>query len=363
LSSPNIEEPHYKRIRRQIEMQIRRGELTPGHRLPGERDLASQFGVSQMTANRALHELVHAGWLERRIGSGTYVSAPDKLPTGGQERSLVVVTSIAAPPEEDVYLQAPFSAITAQTTQADCSLLVTQSPEARYGQVVDRYPHAGFIFVAPHEESYDTLCGLHAQRVPFVVLGASWPEAAFACVDSDNLSGACTAVEYLLRLGHERIGFIDGMPNATNCRDRLAGYRQGLAGHGREIAPDWMVGSGSNWELGDQSRRQITELLIRREPVTAILSAGFYLTMSLLELLRGLQLRVPQDVSVISFDDPPGAAYLSPPLSTLKQPLYALGKRAAERALSLLAEAGGQAEEVEYLPVNLIVRGSCARLK
>lgn len=357
----NVEEPHYKRIRRQIEMQIRRGELSPGHRLPGERDLATKFGVSQMTANRALIELVREGWLERRVGSGTFVSHQGSLATGLREKTIVLVTPFSECPEEDVYLETPFRAISEQATQEKCTLLVTQSPEARFVEVVDRYPHASFIFVAPGGQSQETLNQLHQQRVPFVVLGASWPEATFSCVDSDNVHGARTAVEYLRLLGHERIAFVNGISNATNCRDRLAGYHQGMRDNGLTVLPEWIVPSDSDWELGEANRRQLTELLLRREPVTAVLCAGFYLTMGLLEMLRTLQIRVPQEISILSFDDQPVAAHLSPPLTTIKQPLYAMGVRAVYRALRLLAQPAEDDTGVEYLPVSLIVRGSCER--
>ncbi len=362
MSTVNAEEPHYKRIRRQIEMRIRRGEFSSGNRLPGERDLASQFGVSQMTANRAIQELVTDGLLVRRVGSGTYLSSTDSASAVTQERLLIMVTSFTEHPEKDVYLQSPFWAISKYTTRDNCSLQVIQSPETHFTQIVDRYPHAAFIFVAPSEESYETLLNLHRQHVPFVVLGASWSEAAFACVDSDNTSGTSMAVDFLARLGHRRIAFVNGMSNATNCRDRAQGYRQGMARQERPIDPEWVVETDSNWELGESGRRQITELLLRREPVTAVLCAGFYLTMSLIDLLRDLQLHVPEDLSLISFDDPPSAAYVTPALTTIKQPLYTLGERAVHRVLPLLSGSDAEPGGVERLPVDLIVRASCMRL-
>lgn len=362
MSTVIVEEPHYKRIRRHIEMRIRRGEFGPGNRLPGERNLASQFGVSQMTANRAIQELVSDGWLTRRVGSGTYVSSQENFAAESQERLLILVTCYTEHPEEDVYLQAPFWAISEYTTHANCSLQVIQSPESRFTQLVDRYPQAAFIFVAPSEESYGTLYQLHQQHVPFVVLGASWPNAVFACVDSDNRSGTSTAVEYLVRLGHQRIGFINGMSNATNCRDRLLGYRQGMMGREISIQSDWIVETDSNWDIGETGRRRITDMLLQQEPVTALICAGFAITMSLIELLRNLQLRIPQDLSIISFDDPSAATYVAPALTTIKQPLYTLGERAVHRALPLLSGSEVKPIGVEYLPVDLIVRASCERL-
>jgi DNA-binding LacI/PurR family transcriptional regulator len=343
-------------------MQIRRGVLAPGHRLHSERDLAAEFGVSQMTANRALLELVRDGWLERRVGSGTFVSKREENAPGIRERTIVLLAAFTDHPEEDVYLQAPFRGISKFAAQEGCTLLVAHSPESGFLPLVDRYPHATFILVAPSEAAYPTLCEMHAQHIPFVVLGASWPDAPFACVDSDNVGGARSAVEYLLRLGHRRIAYINGTENSANCRDRLSGYRTALRDCGLPDGPDCILSAGSDWELNEASRHEVTEMLIGREAPTAFFCAGFYLTLSLLELLRTMQMQVPQDVSIISFDDLSMAAHLSPPLTTIRQPLYTMGERACERALTLLTEPATSEGGVELMPTNLILRGSCKRV-
>ncbi len=353
-------EPRYQRVRRQLETNIRSGLWAVGEQIPGERELARQSGVSQMTVNRAIQEMVRAGWLVRRVGAGTFVSEASREPFREAQLTLLVVTPFTDHPEDDVYLSRPFGAIQERASAANCPLMVTQADESRFLEVTERHPHAEFVFVAPSEQGYGVLECLHEQHAPFVVLGASWPDAPFACVDSDNAQGARLAVEYLATLGHERILYINGPQNSTNCRDRLRGYRQGIALRERQNDPDLTIQADSVSELSPQAKRQLTRLLLHKAPATAILCGGYLLALAVLRELRSLRLRVPEDVSVIGFDDPSSAAHLTPPLTVVRQPLYELGARAAQRLLPWKPPTG-DASGVEYLDVELIVRESCDR--
>ncbi len=354
-------EPQYLRIRRQIESQIRRGELGQGARIPGERELARQFGVSQMTANHAIQELVRDGWLRRRAGSGTFVSRQDERSETASEQTIVLAIPYAGRPEHDVYLQVPFNAISGAVAATGHSLVVAQSADPCFSQVVEKHPHARFIFAAPNDHSRSALMDMHERGVPFVAMGASWPKAPFACVDTDNVAAEATAVAYVAHLGHRRIGFVNGPLVETNNRDRLEGYRQGMEAHSLPENRAWVVETGSNVDCEAASRQKLMDMLVCKEPVTSIICAGFSLTLNVLSLLRSLQLRVPDDVSIIGFDDPPAAEHLSPALTTLKQPLYELGQRALERVLDLAPGGSPGEDSVEYLPIELVLRASCVR--
>lgn len=340
---------------------MRTGAWRPGHRIPSEREIARQAGVSQMTANRAIQELVRTGWLVRRAGAGTFVSEATARPPA--ERGLVLVAPFTAHPEEDVYLRVPFTAIRQGADAEGCSVAVARAAEGSFGDIVDRHPNSAFIFAAPPEQSRRALADLHEQGVPFVVMGASWPEEAFTSVDTDNVGGASTAVEYLIRLGHRRIAFVSGPASAVNCQDRVRGYRQALLAHDLSVDDAYVVMAGSEWDLSEAARRELMALLLRPDPITAIVSAGYYLALAVYSLIASLSLKIPDDVSVVGFDDPRSAAHLSPPLTTVRQPLSELGERAAQRALALLEGLPALAGAVELLPVEFVIRASCARLE
>ncbi|GIV20318.1 MAG: LacI family transcriptional regulator [Armatimonadota bacterium] len=357
-----VSEPRYRRIQKHIELLIAQRRVCEGERIPSEREIARQFGVSQMTVNRAIQELVREGVLVRRVGSGTYVRARHPSVRTTDRATVVMVPPFAEHLEEDTYLRWPFHAFRDRAIRDGYTLVVEPALYEGYEQVVRRYPDAGFIFLIPDEKGYDTLHRLLVKGVPFVVLGASWKNAPFACVDSDNIGGARMAVGYLLRLGHERIAYVNGKESATNCRDRLQGYLQAMEERGIAVEEDWIVRPRSNRHLSEEARHHLTSLLLRRDGVTAFLCAGYYLTLEVLSLIRTLRLRVPEDVSIISFDDPSSAAHLQPPLTVVRQPLYAMGERAVDRLLNLMRSPANEPGGVEYLPVELVVRNSCERV-
>jgi len=124
------------------------------------------------------------------------------------------------------------------------------------------------------------------------------------------------------------------------------------------------VQAGSDSHLSVEARQYLTDLLIRTERVTAVFTAGYYLALETLTLLRSLGLSVPDDISIIAFDDPSSAAHLNPPLSTVRQPLYEMGQRAMELLMELLTSAEPNALcDTIYLPTELVIRESCARLR
>lgn len=359
MSLPDVEEPRYLRIQRILETQILEGKLPAGSQLPGERALARQFGVSQMTVNRAIQELVRRGRLYRRSGAGTFVTdAVQPVRAHG----VVLVIPYAEHPQADTYLREPFRAMRDVAQARQLPLQVVQAEICEYTQIAQRHAQGALLFIAPPMEAYDVLEQLWQNGTRFVVMGASWQSSPFPCVDSDNFGGARRAVEYLLSLGHRHIAYLNGWQGSTNCADRLRGYQQAMEKWKVAICPEWVVQAGSDSRLSVEARQQMTDRLIRADRVTAIFTAGYYLALEALSLLRSLGMRVPEDVSIIGFDDPPSAAHLNPPLSTVRQPLYEMGQRAMDMLFDVLTGATLQPQPL-YLPTELVIRESCRRLE
>lgn len=139
------------------------------------------------------------------------------------------VMSAPADVVEHTYHGPLFRALCDVCAAENIQLTVAAIPVAEWNLLAEKYPNTAFYIVAPPIESVEVLTGLWESGVPFVVVGASWPEpTAFPTVDSDNRDGARRAVEYLLHLGHRRIACVSGTANSTNCRDRLEGYFDAL---------------------------------------------------------------------------------------------------------------------------------------
>ncbi len=174
-----------------------------------------------------------------------------------------------------------------------------------------------------------------ANQVPEIVVGRSIPGLERHCLQVANLDGALDAMRYLIKLGHRRIAHITGVRGHRHASDRLAGYQQALAEAGIEVDPALIV--EGNFE--EESGRQATEsLLAGRVGVTAIFASNDQMALGALSALYTHGLRVPEDVSLIGFDDQTIAAFTTPALTTMRQPTVEMGRCAVRALLDLVQD-------------------------
>jgi LacI family transcriptional regulator len=147
-----------------------------------------------------------------------------------------------------------------------------------------------------------------------------------------EVAGAFAATRYLIGKGHRRIGFINGEPWMEASADRLKGYRQALAA--ADIAFDLCLIRNGDW-LPLQGYRLALELLRSANPPTAIFCANDLMAMGALDAGERMGLRVPEDLSIMGYDDQELARYTHPPLSTLVLPNYEMGRKAVELLIDI----------------------------
>jgi LacI family transcriptional regulator len=209
----------------------------------------------------------------------------------------------------------------------------------------------GLIVVTPHANSYRT-------TYPLVAVDPQSEDADFASVLSTNFHGAEAAMSHLFELGHRRIGFIGGRPDLQSANRRREGYCHSLHAHG--LAVDESLVRVGNFER-DAARSCALDLLQQEPPVTAILAANDEMALGVYDAARELHRRIPDDLSVIGFDNIPDAGLADPPLTTVDQSIEGMGSLAAEVVIRLIA--GEQpAQLVHKVPARLVVRQSCGRV-
>lgn len=174
-------------------------------------------------------------------------------------------------------------------------------------------------------------------------------------VDSDNLGGAAAATAYLLRLGHRRIAFLGGRQDLESARLREAGFRKAMADAGVPIDEELVRIGGYREETAAGPAR---DLLRHPRPPTAVFAANDLSAIVTMRVAQELGLRVPEDLSVIGFDDIPEAASASPPLTTIAQPLQRMGAEALRLLVDIIQ--GVERETHVRLPTELVERASCA---
>jgi DNA-binding LacI/PurR family transcriptional regulator len=200
---------------------------------------------------------------------------------------------------------------------------------------------------------------LATSAVPIVLVDANHPSlTSLNRVVTDDVSGGRAATQHLIDLGHRRIGYISDPLESpfkfTASYDRYQGYRQALEAAGIPFWPEYH-GWGEHGRY--EARRLATRMLSPPERPTAIFAASDTQALGVLEAARDLNLRVPEDLSVVGYDDIEVAEYLR--LTTIRQLLFESGKRGVELLLEVLENAPTQ-PVCETLPVELIVRGTTA---
>lgn len=193
--------------------------------------------------------------------------------------------------------------------------------------------------------------------VPTVLLNCHSDEGYYPSVVPADLLGARTATEALLKAGHRRIAFINGEPWMDAARDRAQGYRQAVAGWG--IAYDPRLVRTGKW-LFKEAFEQTLALMALADPPTAVFCASDRMAIGCYEALRELGRNVPQDVSVVGYDDDWMASYLSPALTTILLPHEAMGRWAAQYLVAPPARPATGRLHPTQLECPLIERNSIA---
>jgi LacI family transcriptional regulator len=212
----------------------------------------------------------------------------------------------------------------------------------------------GAILMLP-EESGDELLALQRNGFPIVVVDPrEQPPEGIPCVAAMHASGAKQATEHLLALGHRRIGAIAGSPGWYATEERLAGFRAALAGAGILLDPELVVYSDWRIPRGTEAAR---ELLSLPDPPTAIFGFNDNVAIGALHAARERGLSVPDDLSVVGFDDTEQSIIVTPRLTSVSQPLAELGRMGVSLLIRILEGQRVEALRME-LATRLVVRES-----
>lgn len=191
---------------------------------------------------------------------------------------------------------------------------------------------------------------------PFVLINHKKYADKYNFVDARNVEGSILAIEHFYRLGHRKVAFIAGTMNETNAIDRFRGYKDALKEFGLPYKKEWIINGEFSKDRAFQESAKLFELKSRP---TAVFCSDDYMAIGLMEQLKLRGMRVPEDVSVIGFDDIELASYVKPALTTISQPMYQIGKRSAELLFDLI-NGTKKPPVYELLDVKLVVRDSTA---
>jgi len=215
----------------------------------------------------------------------------------------------------------------------------------------------GFLLV-PSQSTAESIVLIEQQKVPLVILDRQVSGVTTDVVRGDSEGGAYDLTCYLLGLGHRRIAILSGPKTASTSTQRVAGYKRAFDEAGLKVDPNLISYGKFHQDSGYERTRQILTL---SERPTALFAANNFIAIGVMKALYEAGLRVPDDMSVVSFDDLPLGLLVQPFLTVVAQPAYEMGYRATKLLLKRIANPAEASPEEIVLPTQLLVRQSCRR--
>jgi len=216
----------------------------------------------------------------------------------------------------------------------------------------------GVILILPRNPA-NYLEKLQDQQFPYVLVDHQGIDEKGPAVGAANFQGAYDATQYLIGIGHSRIAFITGSMDLGCSHDRLAGYKSALDKNQIDFRSEWVIEGDFEQASGYNVAKSLMSL---SERPTAIFASNDMMAFGVMNAVRDMGFRVPQDISVIGFDDIYQASQTRPALTTVRQPLEKMGSMAAKMLLEMMEKHEINAQKIE-LPTQLIIRESCKALE
>lgn len=214
------------------------------------------------------------------------------------------------------------------------------------------------LIVMPVGQRYDHFEEWLSKGTPLVLLDRCFEDIPANTVVVDNHQGAYKAIEYLIQHGHERIAIIQGLPGTYTSTERLRGYREALQAHGLPVDESLIVGSDFRQENGYIEMKLLLNMGV---PPTAVFATSDLITLGVLQAVTEEGLAIPEDLSLVTFDDFDFAPYLKCPLTAVRQPKEMMGEMAVKLLVEDLQNERQGRKRIVLKP-SLIVRESVATL-
>ncbi|MEK3901858.1 MULTISPECIES: GntR family transcriptional regulator [unclassified Paenibacillus] len=372
--------PMYEKIFQTLRERINKNEYKAGERVPSEKELCSEFGVSRITSKKALKMLADEHLIVRQPGRGSFVAdanslimKPFELPqtvrTTGKKRIIgLVITHFS-----DMYGTELIYGMEEASRDHDAFLVVRRSfgipelEEKAIQQLLGLGVDGLIIFPAQGEYFSAEILKLVIQKFPFVMIDRYLKGIPASSVSTDNIQAAKEATQYLFGLGHRHIGFLAPPPaNTTAIEERIDGIIEAHVGQNllvnRELWMETITSTMPN-VFDPQARIEDVDRLVehlRQHPqITALFAAEYNIALLVEEAADRLGLRIPEDLSVICFDSPELQEGCR--ITHMRQNQFSIGKQAFENVLTM--QGNEQPITRILLPAVLISGRSTAKVR
>lgn len=330
--------------------------------MPTIRDVAKRAGVAPITVSRVINNsgyvsaqtrarveaaVEELGYVPNRLARSLRLKRTNTL--------ALVVTDITNPFWTTVVRGVEDAANDAGFTVILCNTDESEAKQDAYLQVLLQKRVDGILFV-PASGAAEPVNRVQKQGIPIVVLDRRVPDARVDVVRGDSEGGAYLLVRHLLDLGHRRIAVLSGPQIVSTSVERVSGYCRALREAGLGEGAEQVYYGQFTQPSGYQAAQEALE---RTPQPTALFATNNFIAVGALRALGDAGLRVPEDISLVSFDDLTSELVIEPFLTVADQPAYEMGRRAAELLTDRVSGLAGSGYNEIVLTTELIVRRSC----
>jgi DNA-binding LacI/PurR family transcriptional regulator/DNA-binding transcriptional regulator YhcF (GntR family) len=362
LAAQTLEQLPARRVYVELRRRIVAGDYPSGDKMPPEREVGEEFGVSRVTVAKAMAQLVNEGMIHRHRGRGTFVHLP---PPDASAPAASRVTFISPKGRDQAVL----------VRRGVLEGLHEALEDSAYAVAVDFYdtlPHhlkclakyqdpnsAGFVLWPESDHRVkEQVSAMIAQGFPVVLVDAYLPDLDSDSVVTDNVRGGAMMVQHLAALGHQRIAYLTEPATRSSMCDRLTGFLRGMVLGGLSIGPDSIIevpGAAPDRAVMAQA---IDRLLASSPRPTALFCAHDSLAMSAYWALRERGIAAPAEISLAGYDDIDAAEHFALPLTTISQDYFEMGRVAGRILLERMENRPASVRYQKFIQPHLKIRDS-----
>jgi len=345
--------PKYILVENKIRAAIRNRDFID--KLPGERTLAKSFGFSYMTIRKAIDNLVAEGILYKVPTRGTFIAdrKTSKKTTNviGYFLDNNIIAGLTSP-----YYSLIFDALEKQATKHGYSLIYFSN--FKDTSSIKRMSRVDGVIASCFPRIESTIHEIN-NTMPMVVIDNSSSDKSIPSIIIDNFNAITDSLDYLYELGHRRIGFVTGLEDSDVGTNRFVGYKKGLTSHGLKLNEKLVYQGNFSYESGLAGADYFLSL---KKPPTAIMCANDSMAIAALGKIIQSGSNVPDDISIIGFDDIAVASQIHPPLTTISAPITKIAELAVDMLVSQIQNREIANTHIA-LPAKLVKRRTCADVK
>ncbi len=344
--------PKFRQFAEALGSYVHTAAISPGTKLPSDKELSRKYDIAVMTISRALSELAMQGILERRVGAGTFVSETHKFKPGLNRIGIVCHQPITL---DGGFVSTLLGELYSQAGDYNFDLIqLIRSPE-EYAETMKSLRLSGLIVLSAPRESMPMLAEMQKNGINLVQIGVWYKKQSAISIGTDHILVGRKAVSYLVSKGHREIGFIACRMKDGNLHhsteERLQGYRKGMWDAALPCNPDWIIADNLD---ATALQDAIQKLIEAKTLPTAFLLGSLPMAPKVYHTLSTMKLRIPEDISLITFDNSFLCDQLTPSLTAFSQNVSELTKHAFDQLSS--PQNGFVNKSVQAV---LISRNSC----